>query len=322
MRIQAEVFLLDNTIMNGLMLLMAAALARCRLRNWKTVLFLCMMAAGYALAAVSLRHWLLSPVCKLLVGTLLATGLRTKGLKEYLKALTCLLFSAMVSGGALLLLLGSRVHMQQGMLLGSVSVRAALFLALFAACLPRLIRAFMNRMLFHAPGNYAALRITTGQEQRIYRVLVDTGNRVIEPVSGLPVVLLKNVQPSQKNAWPVPYHTVGGQGILYAALPGKAEVLTKTGWQELCIMVAGAPDHLEAGIGGIIGSCALLGIETCDKGGRHGLQTDMDETAAGALQPKKHCKKWLVLCAFRRDAAAALRQGRRTHVDRKTGRTG
>ncbi|MCI8632408.1 MAG: hypothetical protein HFE64_02865 [Lachnospiraceae bacterium] len=67
-----------------------------------------------------------------------------------------------------------------------------------------------------------SIQIVYGEKVYTLKALVDSGNLLREPVKGQPVVVVKaSVFESEKlqASWPIPYHTIQGEGILFGFWP-------------------------------------------------------------------------------------------------------
>ena len=230
-----ELFLLDNLLMDLLTLRLAAAMLSVRPGGKRVFLF---AAAGSVAAAVGAGGFtpLLSLPGKLLTALLMSFALPAKKFRGRLLAFLALLLAAVTSGGAVLLtalLFGGGTSF--GTVRAGLPLRAALIGALFVSFLPRIIIRILSRRL--PPGGTVRLRIEfqsrSGNAPAAIEcaALVDTGNTLTEPVSGLPVIVVN----AQK----------------YAARAGHASLIipisTASGADELravrpkCILVNGVP---------------------------------------------------------------------------------
>jgi len=247
-----ELFLLDNTLMNGLILALSAAVSGFRLR--RTAAICCALTgAVYALLAMSCLPLLLHPVFKLTAGLLMALPFRFHGKYGYLKSLGALFFSAFVIGGTLFgitLLFGGKL--QQGTLIGSVPTRIALIAMVLCALLPGFVR--MLHQTRFLKDQFVRLRLTQSGRQKEMQALIDTGNHLREPLSGLPVIIVQKADITQCGK-PVPYSTIAGTGILNALRPERIELFDRN-WVEIDAMIASSPYPIE-NADAIIGTNAL-----------------------------------------------------------------
>jgi hypothetical protein len=223
MKITIEPFLLDNTLMNCCVYLLAAAWMGVRIRMLPTV-GVSLLGAVYALISLFwvplLRHPFLKIPSFLILSLLL---FRRAGA---FRAIPFLFLSAALAGGTAMLLtiqLGGRVY-SDGTMIGTVPVRAALLSAFAALCLPRTIRTLTAMRKRHALHTGIAVELAS----HTYRLdaLIDSGNLLKEPVTGLPVILID--PPVDRPQMPVPFTKLSGSGVLYGERP-RSVVLTDFG---------------------------------------------------------------------------------------------
>lgn len=201
-----ELFLLDNLLMDLLILRIACALGGrpCVLRRVVCFSLLGALYAWAALASPALRHW----TCKLLCGGMLAFALPNgKSAALYAKAVVCVLAAAFLTGGMLFAL--TYAFCQNAAL---VPLRWALTGACAAAYLPRIIQK-------RAGAPLCKLCVAYGGGVYTLRARVDTGNTLVEPMSGLPVIVAFVPELAPFARIPVPTATAQGKGILYALKP-------------------------------------------------------------------------------------------------------
>ena len=260
MRISIEWFLLDNTLMNLCVLLLAAALSGLRLRLPLSAA-LCFAGGIFALLSLWVFPVLLTPVPKLLFACVLTFGLYAGGWRAYVRGFACVLLCAALLGGLMLLLSllfgqGAGPGLPNGALVGTVETRAALITIAFAALLPRILRALRSAARtgeLHVP-----LRFCLDHSELELDALIDTGNLLSEPVTGLPVVLVSSTAAIRKReeGYPVRYCGVNGEGLLYARRAESAKVLIDGIWHDTDIMIARSPVPI-VGAKAIIGNNAL-----------------------------------------------------------------
>lgn len=215
MKIAVEPFLIDNTLMNCCVYLLAAAWMGVRIRICPTV-FISLLGACYAFASLFLVPLLREPYCKLPCFLLLSLPLfrRSGGI---LKPIPFILLSAALTGGAAMLLtlqLGGTVY-ADGTMIGTISLRAAMLSAVCALCLPRLIRKLLSvrkRQALHTE-----LAVSLAEHQYRLDALIDSGNLLKEPISGLPVILID--RDVDRPLRPIPFAKASIQDVLYGERP-------------------------------------------------------------------------------------------------------
>ncbi len=204
-----ELFLLDNVLMNSLILRTAAAMLSRRLPCWRMIAASA-LGAIYAALSVGTVPLFMSLPMKLGLGFLM----------EYMFSALALFVSTFAIGGAavgLAFLLGGKL--ENGFVLAAVPLRVMLGSALLASFMPRIIRKVLERRLV----NNDRLRIEIMHKGvSIYAsAIVDTGNMLCEPMSGLPVVVVSSRELECFATIPIPCRTVGGNEVVYGFRPDK-----------------------------------------------------------------------------------------------------
>lgn len=241
MRISIEWFLLDNTVMNYLVFALSAALCGARIRLWRILVY-SLFGAVYALLSLSALPILQSFWCKCILFALFALPLFRSG-RGYLLSVLCVFVSAFLIGGLLLfmtLLLGGTVA-KNGTLMGTVPLRAALAGIALCAVLPRFFRKLIR--MRRIKECMVPLKIVAKESQWLMTGFVDSGNLVVEPVSGLPVIF---VNCKVKGNIPIPFSSAGGEGITYAARPVSVSILMGR-WYKVDALIATAPSPIAHG---------------------------------------------------------------------------
>ena len=252
MEVSIEYYLLVNLGMNCLTL---AAIARCR-GQVRWIALICAAAAGavYAvlmqLAAFSaLKH----PALRIALTLLMAViALRPVGMRDALSAMAMLLGGSALLGGAQLVAM-EVVHARAGAAL-------ALGGALGTLLLLSLFRAKINRM---EKWEVQVVAFKRGQQAR-FTALIDTGNRLHEPISGLPVMIVEQRRierllpygfcegEAHEGFRRVAYGGMGGNGYLSAFRPDELLVNYSSGWMRApAIWIGVYPGRMPGGV------CAL-----------------------------------------------------------------
>lgn len=258
MRISIEWFLIDNWLMNYITLLVASAFSGLRVRHALS-LALTLFAAVYALVALSAFNILLYAPFRILVGLLLALSLRFFNWREYIRAAVCVLLSAAVMGGLCFLLSYmftnslSYAGVTGGVLVGTVNIRIMLLTVLASFMLPRLVRYLKSSV--KAQGQILRLQVTILGHKLNATAFVDSGNMLIEPVSGLPVTFLRDC-PNIENGYTLPFSSMAGIGEITCMRAESAKLELNGAWHTIDTMVARAPYPIR-GATAIVGSIAL-----------------------------------------------------------------
>ncbi len=258
MRISIEWFILDNALLNAVTLMLAAALSGLRLRGAVAAL-LCILGAVFALLALSVWPLLLTFLPKIAFAGILALGLRFDGWQGYARGTLSVLICAMLLGGLMLsagLLWPKSLSMSGtvgGVVVSTIALRAVLIALAVAVMTPRMLRRL--RTAARVREGRVALRLTMNERHMEVIALLDTGNLLTEPVTGLPVLLL-NRCPAFDAGFPVRYCGIGGEGELIARRARRAQILMDGVWREMDVMIARAPQYI-AGADALLGSGAL-----------------------------------------------------------------
>ena len=214
-----ELFLLDNLLMNLLIVRLAAALLSVRPPLYRQ-LAAASASAAYAALAAYLLPWLSGPAARPLPLALMAGAIPAKTPKGFLHAAVATLFATLTAGGAALVIaLAFGGGVINGFIAGGAPLRTALLAAAAASVMPRAVRSILLR---RAPsGLLVELTIEHAGITRSFTALVDTGNGLAEPLTGLPIAVLSCRALARYARLPVRVNTAGGQCVLYAFKPDR-----------------------------------------------------------------------------------------------------
>lgn len=199
-------------MMDSLLLMAVKKVLRCSVRNWRVFL-------GGALGAVLTCILVVLPlqaVVKIplyyagINGAMLRVGLKIQRGRDFLKAFAILYTAAFLMGGMLQIL---RPWLRTGSLFFTAAVPIYYLLCIIWQYMSRL--RSQNRQI-------CEVILHMGAEQYRVYALVDTGNRLTDPVSGEPVSVIDPAcaqQMPEKNEEDrgiryIPYRTVGGDGVM------------------------------------------------------------------------------------------------------------
>jgi stage II sporulation protein GA (sporulation sigma-E factor processing peptidase) len=213
MRVYVELFLLQNFAMDALVLSLALRLAQRKPVFWRVALAAA-LGSCYALAAYwpplrFLQGLLFRATCILcmcglaLRGLTLRSWLRTSGFS--LVALICL----GGTGYGLMEMLGARGF--------------GLWQAIFTAVLGAMAMVALSLPLRRAKPEFRRrVNLRLGEKELDLIGLIDSGNALTEPLSGLPVMLIdpglaKGLHPEKLR--PVPFTALGAEGVVDAFYP-------------------------------------------------------------------------------------------------------
>lgn len=231
-----ELFLLDDLLLNLLILRLAAALVSVRppmLRMSAAALLSALASAAAAFLAPVLR----SPPFRLPLLLLLTFGISELGLpfkkpKVFLKNAGAVLFATFAAGGcAVVIAVITGGGMENGFLRGGIGLRTALLIAVCASFLPSAARRLLRRRL--ANGSTAEVVLLHDGRLRRFTALVDTGNSLFEPVTGLPVAVVRCPELRRYAVTPIPAETAAGRTVLMGFRP---EGFSVNGKEVACVV--------------------------------------------------------------------------------------
>lgn len=214
-----ELFLLDNVLMDMLICRLAAAICGRKLRLLRAAAFSIFGAVYAALAYIHVS--LNSLLCKILMCIIMAFALPCGDVREYIAGLMGMLAAAFIIGGLAFFAVYATGGAVDGSFIGGITLRILLFTASAAAAMPSIARRLRQRRV--AREQICTLTIVHKSKRYILSAMVDTGNSLIEPVSGLPVAVAHI--PGERGDIPIPAATVQGGGVLMAFRPDRAEFM-------------------------------------------------------------------------------------------------
>ena len=217
-----ELFLLDELLLNLLIVRLAAALLSVRPPLFRQV-GAALLSALAAAAAAYRFAWLTHPAFRLPLLALMALALPFKGWRGFARAMGAILFSTLVIGGAVYafaLLTGGGIS--GGFIRGGISLRTAIVSFVLASFLPRAARRIMSRRV-RAENAVTVVVLHKGVIRR-FCGMADTGNSLTEPVSGLPVIVLRCRALKPYAKLPIPVVTAAGRGELRGFRPERLSV--------------------------------------------------------------------------------------------------
>lgn len=211
-----ELYFLDNLIMNMLLLRLAAAFTSMHVKLLRMLLF-SLIGAVYACFSVTSAPFLLLPIFKLLLCAVMSLTLPCHSIKALAINAAATLAAAFLCGGAAIgiaFLFGG--HIEGGVLYTTSPMRSILLIMLTAALLPRIIRGLLRRRN-SAPSVFFTLRhkdvsiAGTG--------IIDTGNSLVDPLTGLPVAVMFSPELKAFASIPIPISTASGNSVIYGFIP-------------------------------------------------------------------------------------------------------
>ena len=225
-----EVFLLDNLLMNAVICVLAGAVCGRSVRLGRVLLF-SLGGAVYGAAAMYMPVLSMFP-CKTILCLAMAMVFPYEGLRGYITGLTAILAAALTIGGLGFLMICAFGNVRS--LGDGISLRLMLLIAFAASIMPGIARRVRGKRLDNQ--NRHTLLLKRGDKEYELDAMVDSGNLVREPLSGLPVILVSH--DIKRGVCPIPYCTQGGDGVLWAA---RTEVIYIDGVEAPPAFVAKAP---------------------------------------------------------------------------------
>jgi hypothetical protein len=223
-----ELFLMDNTLMNLLILRLASAL---RAKPARPLVTLIVSVAGAVYAALSVSSFPVLSILpfRILLGFLMTFGMPFSGLRDYAKNAAALFAAAFLTGGAVFALSYLFDHgTGSGALIAPLPLRTALLGAAAAILFVPAARNWIRKRRLDT--NVFKLRLTHGKIKKVYTAILDTGNMASDPLTGLGAVILFDPELTPLATRPIPCSTVGGSLILLAFVPEKLEIFMNS-WQ-------------------------------------------------------------------------------------------
>ncbi len=217
-----ELFLLDNLLMNLLIMRLAAALLHVSPPLYRQMAAV-ISAAAYAALAAYFKPVLAVLPLRVLPLIMMTAAMPAKSVRGFLtSALSILLATLAVGGLAFFIALAGEGSLDGGFIHAGVGLRKALIIAAAASCLPRIARSILRRRIKN--GLTVELAVVHRGLERRFAALVDTGNGVVEPLTGLPVAVVRCPAFKSFAALPIEVATASGRCVFYAFRPDKMSV--------------------------------------------------------------------------------------------------
>ena len=235
-----EIFLLDNLLLNLLIVRLAAVMLSVRPPLYRQTGAAFISALTAALAAYKLP-WLGSPLLRLPLLALISAAIPFKGAKGLIIAMSATLVSTLIVGGgtfALALIDGG--GFENGSISGGITLRTMLISLALMSLIPSAIRRILRRRL----AAQTSVRVLIAHKGILRRFdgIIDTGNTLAEPVSGMSVVIVRCPALKRFAKIPVPTTTAAGRTWLMCFQPDSISV----DGREVECMVALTDERLSA----------------------------------------------------------------------------
>ena len=255
--VYVDVLFTLNLFVNYLLLLSGACLLREKAKRWRLLLGAA-LGAGYSLIifAPELPNFLSILIKVIFCVTIVLAAYPVHGLRHFGKLTACFLAANFIFAGFMmgiwLLFRPKGMVYQNGAVYFDISVTVLIVTAIVCYGLTVLFSKLFRR---HAPENRIyTLQVELNGCRLCTQALLDTGNRLSDCFSDTPVILLEYARvktllpPASLGFRLIPYHTVGGTGLLPAFRPEKVIISdAHMQFEKKDVLIAVVNDRLAAG---------------------------------------------------------------------------
>lgn len=232
MVVYADVLFFENLLANCFILKLTSMMSGLPVRLWKIILSSSLGALYAVFAVIMQSNPLINslPVKILFSMLMVLTAFRVKGISDFLRRWGMMLLVAFMLGGctyALSGILGGSVLTYGGLMY--LSPQGVLKAFIFAACLCIILVRPIGRILSGKAvreGNIVLVNVTLGNRSARFNALIDTGNSLVDPLTGYPVIIVE--AESVKNIVPPELYNL----LLSNKIPdGKTELDISPAWK-------------------------------------------------------------------------------------------
>jgi|LSQX01.1.fsa_nt_gb sigma-E processing peptidase SpoIIGA len=213
-----ELYIFDNFLMNYLIVLLSQAILGRRANKWLKV-GICLFAAIYALFAYYvpiMNLW----VFKIVLCVIMALPFRPRSVRDVLSSVGAVFVStALIGGATFALVYAFSGDFRGGVLYAPNGMRVLLYSVSVGLMLPIIFRKLAKRRI--KASMQVPVRVVHKGNECEFNGIVDTGNLLTEPLSGLPVIVLYSPQLLEFCEVEIPYADISKAGVLKAFLPDK-----------------------------------------------------------------------------------------------------
>lgn len=207
-----EVFLADNFAMD--MIIVKAASAMCGLTySVKTAIIVCILLSVYSAFAMK-YHWLCGFVFKLILCFVAAVPFFVKQKRLSFLPILCVLISTVLAGGfvtAFSVAAGSKV-------ISGSYMRLIIYPLFVLVCTPSVARRIKRSFCIRS--FETCVRVCHDGKEYCFDAIIDSGNTLAEPVSGIPIILVYAPYLAEYAHLPFLYGDTGGtSNVIYAFSP-------------------------------------------------------------------------------------------------------
>ncbi len=228
--VYADILFVINFFLTYLLLLLTAKISKAPCKSAR-LLFASFLGGAYSLVIfIDRLNILLSWAGKLLSSALIIlAAFGFIRLTLWLKRLLIFWFSSLlflgVIAGLQLLFKSNAVRLYGGAVYFDISAAALILSALFAYLVSALVIWIYNRTA--SKNEIYLLKIFKGEDEFALYAFADSGNRLHEPFSGFPVIIVDKEKITLEGDRIIPYNTVGGDGMLKAFRPDRVVISAK-----------------------------------------------------------------------------------------------
>lgn len=227
MTIYVDVLFVLNFFITYLLLMLTRSLVKFTSKTGR-LLVGALIGGVYSLVILAPNlNFFVSLFGKLLASILIvAVSFNCKRLIVFFKTLACFYFSNMLFLGIILALWlwikPKGIVINNGIPYFSIPAGVLLVLALAAYVISILVIKIYNYTI--SKKEIYSLTIVSGESQTHLFAFLDSGNKLTEPFSNYPVIIVDKSKIDFKPQRIIPYNTVGGEGMLQAFKPDKVIV--------------------------------------------------------------------------------------------------
>ncbi len=177
----------------------------------------------FFLAFINMSNSLWSLLALVCANAMLYVAFGKMELRKYLKYLAVFFLLGLIFGGIVFLIfMGGNAVIINGGVYFSSGIRKLILCALFFCSGVKLISVFLNSLIQHR-GTYFKVKIFSGDKSITANALLDTGNSLTEPYTGLPVCIIcrslfDKLHTENEKIYIIPYKTISGETNVFTGI--------------------------------------------------------------------------------------------------------
>lgn len=213
-----ELYIFDNFLMNFLIIKLSEAILGRKANKWLKV-GICLFAAIYALFAFYVQVMNLW-VFKIVLCVIMALPFRPKSVRDVLSSVGAVFVStALIGGATFALVYAFSGDFRGGVLYAPSGIRVLLYSVSVGLMLPIIFRKLAKRRV--KAQMQVPVRVVHKGIECEFVGIVDTGNLLTEPLTGLPVIVMYSPNFIEFCEVEIPYADISEAGMLKAFLPDR-----------------------------------------------------------------------------------------------------